>query len=78
MADVLMTAGRADRPERDNVQQLRQMILGTYLEMPGLMLTLDQAARFFGIEAGLCQSMLDHLAASGKLRRRPVGAYVLA
>jgi hypothetical protein len=44
------------------------MIVGTYLESPGLSLTLDQAARFFSIDSTDCRAILDPLVHSGALR----------
>ena len=36
-------------------------IRGEYLEMPGLRLTLAQAARFWSLERGVCARVLDAL-----------------
>ena len=47
------------------------MILGTYREMPGLCLHLNQAARLFGLRHSTCQIVLDDLVAEGHLRRAP-------
>ena len=41
-----------------------------YREMPGLQLTVDQAARLFGVNAADCQRLLDALVEGGFLRRR--------
>jgi hypothetical protein len=45
--------------------------------MPGLRLTLRQAARLWAMEAVHCQAILDALVASGSLRRSPKGEYCL-
>lgn len=51
------------------------MILGTFREMPGLSLRLDQAARLFGLRRGTCEIVLGDLVASGGLRRAPDGQF---
>lgn len=52
-------------------------ILAEYREMPGLRLTLRQAARLWAMGAEHCQGILDALVASGSLRRSPKGEYCL-
>jgi hypothetical protein len=52
------------------------MILGTFLEMPGLRLHLNQAARLFGLRPRTCQVLLEDLVAQGHLRRAHDGQYV--
>ncbi len=52
-------------------------ILAEYREMPGLRLTLRQAARLWAMDAVHCQAILDALVASGSLRRDPTGKYCL-
>jgi hypothetical protein len=39
-----------------------------FLEMPGLRLTLAQAARLWGLERDTCQAVIDSLIASAFLR----------
>ena len=41
---------------------------GEFLEMPGLHLTLPQAARLFDLDMALCELLLDELVATGFLR----------
>jgi hypothetical protein len=60
-------------PPRD---QLTALILGTYREMPGLSLTLPQAARLFGLRDSTCEILLAALIDAGKLRRTATGHYV--
>jgi hypothetical protein len=43
-------------------------ISAEFLEMPGLVLTLAQAARLFNIECGECQRALRALVSAGLLR----------
>ena len=59
-------------PTRSDVVQ---RIQGEYIEMPGLKLTLPQAARLFGVSAHESQRVLSELIACGFLRRDRNGAY---
>jgi hypothetical protein len=52
------------------------MILGTFREMPGLSLHMNQAARLFGLRRGTCEVVLDDLVAQGRLRRAADGQIV--
>lgn len=42
---------------------------GEFLEMPGMRLTLPQAARFLGIDRTVCEQALEQLVSSGFLRK---------
>ena len=53
-------------------------ILAEYREMPGLRLTLRQAARLWAMDPVHCQAILDALVASGTLRHSPNGEYCLS
>ena len=74
---------RADRrrarrgtPESEPARsQLVPIIVGTYREMPGLKLNLNQAARLFGLRRETCQIILDDLVSTGRLRRTEDGQY---
>jgi len=48
-------------------------IKAEFLEMPGLRLTLAQAARFWGVERALCESVVEALIACAFLRRTSTG-----
>jgi hypothetical protein len=65
--------GGATEPSR---AQLVTMVIGTFREMPGLSLHLNQAARLFGVRPTTCQVVLDDLVALGRLRRAHDGQYV--
>ena len=52
-------------------------ILGSYREMPGLRLRLEQAARLFGIRLRTCEVVLNDLVRDGRLRCAPDGQYSL-
>ena len=47
-----------------------------YVEMPGLCLTVPQAARLLGLSMDDSQRVLSELADDGLLRRNTKGAYV--
>jgi hypothetical protein len=53
-------------------------VRGEYLEMPGLQLTIRQAARLLGLDEGMCARLLDSLAQQGFLRLTPRGQYARA
>jgi hypothetical protein len=50
-------------------REIAERILADYREMPGLSLTLQQAARLWQIDVPGCARALDHLAQSGVLRK---------
>jgi len=50
--------------------------LGSYAEMPGLALTVTQAARLFGISSGTCQLVLDALVEQKRLAQDARGQYI--
>ncbi len=52
-----------------------QQIRAEYLEMPGLTLTVPQAARLWGLNASQSERLLSELAGSGFLIRDARGAY---
>jgi len=62
----------AGEPQRE---QLVSTIVGAYREMPGLCLTLNQAARLFGLRDVTCHIVLEDLVKKGSLRRARNGQY---
>jgi hypothetical protein len=61
---------RPPGPDRE-----RTLVFGTYAEMPGLSLHLNQAARLFGLREATCDVVLDDLVSEGLLRRSGDGQY---
>ena len=61
-------------PERD---QLMNMIVGTYREMPGLTLHLGQAARLFDVRLATCQVVFEDLVRTRRLRRTADGQFAV-
>jgi hypothetical protein len=59
-------------PERE---VLETIIVGTYREMPGLSLNLEQAARLFGLRTVTCHAVLEDLVKRGTLRQAHDGQY---
>ena len=57
--------------------RLVSLILGSYHQMPGLSLHLNQAARLFGLRPSTCEAVLRDLLADGQLRRAEDGQYLI-
>ena len=57
-----------------DMEHVVRRIKGEFLEMPGLRLTVHQASRLWGLERGLCESVIDALVGSAFLRRTQTGA----
>jgi hypothetical protein len=70
-----ITRGNSDRePRRSNVIE---NILGSFTEMPGLCLTVGQAARLFNLKVESCQIILEDLVRESRLHRDARGQYRL-
>lgn len=54
---------------------LLRRIRGEFCEMPGLYLTLEQAARLFDLREDTCRAALGALAGEGFLARTAAGAF---
>jgi hypothetical protein len=52
-------------------------VQGEYKEMPGLRLTVRQAARLFGLPPDVAEAVLDQLRRAAVLARSTDGAYSL-
>jgi len=51
-----------------NVEELAERIRAEFDEMPGMVLTLRQASRFFGVDQEMMRSVTEQLVASSYLR----------
>ena len=60
----------------DASELLLYRVRGEYLEMPGLRLTLEQAARLWHMDAAICAAVLMRLVADRFLMRTRNSAYV--
>ena len=61
------------------VAAMREALLrveSEYSEMPGLSLTLAQAARLWGLDRGACEILLTKLVERRVLKRAPNGTYL--
>jgi hypothetical protein len=55
-------------------EQLVERVRAEFLEMPGLRLTLPQAARLWGIDLPSCEAVVDVLVKCEFLQRTATGA----
>ena len=51
-------------------------VRGEFLEMPGLQLTMAQAARLWGMDQAACRAVIDSLVEAAFLRWTPAGTIV--
>ena len=61
----------------DDAKATLWRIRGEYLEMPGLKLTVPQAARLWHLDQPSIEQLLNVLVADGVLRRTAAGAYLV-
>lgn len=54
---------------------LEARVRSEYAEMPGLLLTIPQATRLFGMSPAACEDLLADLVRRGILESRPGGRY---
>ena len=59
-----------------HARALIDRVRGEFNEMPGLRLTIPQAARLLGIEPEACRRVIDQLVDSKFLRKTPAGTIV--
>jgi hypothetical protein len=64
-----------ERRSVDGSEEMLNRICGEYVEMPGLRLTCAQAGRLWGLEAQVCQTLLEALVETKFLWRAKDGAY---
>ena len=57
-----------------NIQTVAPRVLAEFNEMPGMVLTLGQAARLFGLDQEVCRVVIDTLVDSAYLRMTTAGA----
>jgi hypothetical protein len=55
-------------------QRLVERVRGEFLEMPGLRLTMPQAARLWGLDRPSCEAVIDALIRCEFLQRTASGA----
>ena len=59
-----------------NMETIARRVLAEFDEMPGMALTLLQAARLFGLDQDRCRVVLDALVDAAYLRQTNSGAVV--
>ena len=57
-----------------NIQTVAPRVRAEFNEMPGMVLTLGQAARLFGLDQEFCRVVIDTLVDSAYLRMTTAGA----
>ena len=57
-----------------NVETITARVRAEFDEMPGLVLTVPQASRFFGLDHEMTQSVIERLVGSAYLRKTTEGA----
>ena len=62
--------------DRVRAESILDRARAEYLEMPGLCLTVPQAARLLGVNVHESEQVLSGLEAAGLLRRNHKGAYL--
>jgi hypothetical protein len=62
----------------DDTPRVLLRIRGEFREMPGLRLTIAQAARLWQLDPGRSEELLNALVTDGTLARNATGAYVVA
>jgi hypothetical protein len=70
------TARPDDTPTMLTFREAIRRVEGEYREMPGLSLTLPQAARLWGLDQGTCERVLMKLIERRVLKRALNGTYV--
>ena len=60
----------------DDAAALLQRIRGEFMEMPGLKLTIPQAARLWHLDPASSREFLEILVLDGILRKKPDGVYL--
>jgi len=64
-----------DRRDAQGRQRLRGRVRGEFMEMACLRVTVEEAARLFGLPQDVCSRILNDLAAAGEVRRTADGRY---
>ena len=76
LADPAETTRNTDPSATGELHDLLRRAEGEYREMPGLSLTVPQAARLWGLDSRTCAALLTTLADRQVLRRTTSGTYL--
>ena len=74
-ADATETSRNINLTAPRGLHELLRRVEGEYREMPGLSLTMPQAARLWGLDSGTCAVVLTTLLERQVLRRTAIGTY---
>ncbi len=74
-ASPTLDSAPSPSPIATNSSRLPQQVRAEFIEMPGLTLTLPQAARLWGRTASQIEAVLTELTDGGFLLRDPRGCY---
>jgi hypothetical protein len=66
----------AGSSSEDLIRKVTQIVRGEYLEIPRLHLTHSQVQHLWGLDADVCDRVLEALLEAGFLTRTSDGAYV--
>lgn len=61
-----------------NVERVAERVRAEFDEMPGLVLTMPQASKFFGLEHQIAREVMERLVGDAFLRWTPNGAVTRA
>ncbi|MFN7915099.1 MAG: hypothetical protein U0Q55_07145 [Vicinamibacterales bacterium] len=59
-----------------NVERVTERVRAEFDEMPGLILTMPQASKFFGLDHEMTQSVIERLVGSAYLKKTSDGSLV--
>ena len=76
LADPAETTRNTDPSATGELHDLLRRAEGEYREMPGLSLTVPQAARLWGLDSRTCATLLTTLADRQVLTRTTTGTYL--
>jgi hypothetical protein len=72
---IVMGLHRGERRDIVRRAAIVRRITAEFREMPGLVLSLEQASRLLGVDVPACERIIAALERDGLLRRRPGGNY---
>jgi len=67
-----MSAKHRHKHQTAPPEPLVARVRGEFFEMPGLLLTCEQACRLWQVNVSMCETLLDHLVREGLSARRTV------
>ena len=70
-----LPAGTRERRDVAGREAIVRRIVSEFQDMPGLVLSVQQASRFLGVDVAACGRILEELTRAGVLRRGPGQSY---